>query len=761
MPTYQLHINGIVQGVGFRPLVYRLANELDIAGEVSNGRDGVRIRCNTSINKLRLLQKNIRDQLPAVARIVKEQVTEIADQDFDGFKIVESQNTPLTNVKLSPDFGLCEDCKADLNDPGNRRQDYAFTTCATCGPRYSIIDQLPYDRANTAMEEFEMCPKCLREYHDPTNRRHFSQTNSCPTCGIAISLYREKQKLEDLPDLLEVIDASLRNGEIVAVKAIGGYLLLVNAEDPEAVSRLRLKKRRPHKPLAMLFPDTEVLERYAHLSQSEHKAIASSVSPIVLLRAKKHLPGIAPGLDTLGCMLPSAPLLYLISKRFEGPLVATSGNISGSPIVFEDEVAVERLSGFADLVVTNNRTINTPQDDSVMRFAGDQALIIRRSRGLAPGYFGPLPEKLNEGVLALGADLKSSFALIHQGNCYASQYLGNLESYDAQQSFSHTLKHLQQVLSFQPRYVLADLHPGYYGHQLLTDREIPSTTIQHHEAHFAAVLQENDLIHDQSSVLGVIWDGTGYGTDGNMWGGEFFKYDQHKIKRLAHFGYHPVLAGDKMAQQPRLSALSFFGNDPFLYNVVAPKFSPQELSFYDKAAQQAPVGTSSIGRLFDAVASVLNLLDESSFEGQGAMRLEESAAQYKGQTPDSYPSFFDGTQIDIAPLAAGLASDIIDGLPAAAIAFRFHITLVKIIEDLADYYQMKEIAFSGGVFQNALLVQLINKELGNTHHLYFHRELSPNDENIAFGQLAHYHMQQTRRTSVQQNQEDYVLSNSR
>ncbi|MEK6781589.1 MAG: carbamoyltransferase HypF [Bacteroidota bacterium] len=750
--TYRIHLTGIVQGVGFRPMVYGLAKNKQIKGTVSNSSAGVEIEFNATDELAKKFYHSILQNLPVNSQVTHHHIKVIDDHLFRNFSIIESSTHPGASVLLSPDFALCDSCRAELNAFPDRRHRYAFITCTTCGPRYSITKQLPYDRIHTTMQHFRMCKDCQQEYGNPLDRRFFSQTNSCEKCGIEMSLHFPDLTLlgakESVHETVELIKA----GKTVAVKGIGGYLLLCDATQADAIIRMRERKHRPSKPFALLYPNEAVLQEDIDLTDVERQALKSPCAPIVLGHMKRHTQSgirsslVAPGLHTLGVMLPYAPLLELIVSEFDFPLVATSANISNSPIVYKDEDALNSLFAVADAVLLHNRDIIIPQDDSVVRFTdNDQRIIIRRSRGMAPTYFvsSAFP---SQQVLAMGAQLKSTITLSHHSNVYVSQYIGDLESADTEENYQTVTEHLLKITDAQPELILTDSHPDYastrLGNQFSSLWGIPVVKIQHHKAHFAAVLCENNLKETEDPILGVIWDGTGLGEDGQSWGGEFFQWDGHAMERVAQMEYFPLLLGDKMAREPRLSALAVATSEEHQSSLIS-CFTPKEWKVFTAALKTEKGKTSSIGRLFDAVASWCGLCDKASYEGEAALLLEELASLFFTSNKDyfeTYPVDYLNGEVNTLSLASQVIHDVIAGTIPSAVAARFHCTLVKLIRIVAEDKKTQSIAFSGGVFQNELLVSLIEKYLGSEFKLYFHQQLSPNDECISFGQLAYWNM---------------------
>jgi hydrogenase maturation protein HypF len=756
MNTYHIHIQGQVQGVGFRPFVWRLARRHALNGWVNNAADGLHIAINADAADLAIFVAALLAEAPPLARISRHEVSQAPPCTFASFDIVQSDTGAAPKLLLSPDFGLCADCRRDILAPGNRRYGYAFTTCTLCGPRFSIVTGLPYDRPRTAMAPFALCPACQAEYDDPADRRYYAQTNSCPACGI--SLYWNGGQAD--ANALDKALSRLAEGQVLAVKGVGGFLLMTDATRPEAIATLRARKQRPAKPLAVLYAHARQLEADVYLQEDERALLESAAAPIVLAALREQpasgiaVDALAPGLDRLGVMLPYSPLLALLAERYERPLVATSGNLSGSPIFYTDEQAERHLLGIADGVLSYNRAITAPQDDSVTQYAPKtrRFIMLRRSRGYAPTFMEPGRTIETDTVLALGADMKSAFAGQYEGNTYISPFLGDLGSYDAQERYAQMLGHFAELLRWRPRYLVADQHPGYYATQLAErladDWGAPLLKVQHHEAHFAAVLGENDLAEAAGPILGVVWDGTGLGSDGQIWGGEFLRFEEGVIRRVGHLEYFPWLLGDKMAKEPRLSALSLchaLGEEEA--ERLRAKFSATEWALYGQMLK-APsmLLTSSAGRMFDGVAALLGLADKTSFEGEAAMRLEAlgrkgmkvlgddperwmaEAYALEAQAEDGRVNWKAGLQKLLADLDAGTAAEVI--------AARWHLGLVKLIGAVGRRQDVSDLAFSGGVFQNALLVDLIGQWLEPEFRLYFHRQLPPNDECIAYGQLA-------------------------
>lgn len=753
MPAYHIHIQGQVQGVGFRPFIYKKAIYNKFTGWVNNTNTGVQIEIEGNEELIREFYAEIINNPPELSIITESSINQIPHLNLNNFNIIYSRNSEQPNLLLTPDFGICNACKNELLDKKNRRYNYPFITCTNCGPRYSIIKKLPYDRNNTAMDSFMMCDNCKAEFENPLNRRHYSQTNSCCECAVELSVLGAKRKREQI-EILNLIENSLQKGEIVAVKGIGGYLILADATNSNTIKTLRERKHRPFKPFALMYPSDKSLLEDVNATEKELELFFSIKAPIVLFNLKREIKSglkknlIAHNLNQIGVMKPYTPLFVLIVESLNFPIVATSANVSDSPIVYEDEKAQQELSDIADLIVGNNRDIVIPQDDSVVKFSQEfqQKIIIRRSRGLSPTFISPV-ENINtdECLLGMGAGLKGSFTLYHQKNTYISQYLGNLESSDSQESYESVLKHYLNLLQAKPGIIVVDKHPQYfstqYGNELAENLGADIYEVQHHKAHFSGVLAENGLIDTQENVLGVIWDGIGIGDDKQIWGGEFFSYCNKQMKRIAHFEYYQHIGFDKFAKEPRLAALAVTNEIKYANELLEGRFTPTEFKNYLKLIKKAGgLKTSSLGRLFDALAFLLGFINANTFEGEGAMILESKALDFYNENKNYFYFYnmkFTKNTISVKHLFCQIINDLRLKISKEEIALKFHLTLVDAIKTTAERYSTKKIAFSGGVFQNSLLVDLIHRSLGGKFSLYFHQQLSPNDENISYGQLVY------------------------
>tara|TARA_R110002051_G_scaffold313263_3_gene389211 strand:- start:7068 stop:9329 length:2262 start_codon:yes stop_codon:yes gene_type:complete len=745
--TFEITISGQVQGVGFRPFVYGLAHQFQYKGSVCNSEDGVLIHLNSTEEKARKFLGTILKSAPVVSKIQSHAISEIPFQEYDDFRIISSDSNRQINIPLTPDFAICESCKTEIRDKSNRRHGYAFTTCTNCGPRYAVTTKFPFERSNTTVSEFKMCTACETEYTNPNDRRFHSQTNSCSDCGIQLKL-QDTDGRQHHGNQLELVQKAanlIQNGSILALKNTNGYLLCCDPNNKSVIERLREKKQRASKPFALLYPSLEKIKKDFNLSSSEENVLTSSIAPIVILNPKEPISdleqeSVAPQLNQLGVMLPSSALLSLLMDELQIPIIATSGNIHDSPIISKESDAIEKLLGVADYFLHHDLEVSFPQDDSVVRFAGEQQITLRRSRGLAPNYLGVSPSNTKK-ILALGAHLKSTFTVVPNSHIYVSSYFGNLDIYDVSQRYQESISKYKKLFNTNPEVILVDSHPQYLstilGKDLAENGNAKIVSIQHHKAHFASVLGEHELFESKEKILGVVWDGTGFGEDQAIWGGEFFRYENHKIERLTHFEYVDWVAADKMAKEPRLSLLSILPESE--RKIAKSKFSETEWKVYKKMLENNNLKTSSVGRLFDAVASLLGIIDITSYEGEAAMLLENQARNYQG---DNCIDFLEGLAYDKIPskaLIENIQKAKTEGISLPQIANSFIHTLALVVLKIAEGNGCQIIACSGGVFQNAVLVEKLS-QLSQKQgiKLKINRILSSNDENISFGQLCYY-----------------------
>ena len=745
MPTYKITISGQVQGVGFRPFVYGLAKSFSLKGTVSNNEEGVIIFVTGLKNVIKLFYEKLLQNSPSVSKIKNSEIIEVENKEFADFNIIPSTKSGQINLPLTPDFAICDDCKNDIQNPENRRYNYPFTTCVNCGPRWAITQTFPFERNHTTIHNFPMCKECEKEYSNPADRRFHSQTNTCQTCGITLNLLDNlgNKIVSTSENIFKIIGKFLTEGNIIAIKNTGGYLLCCNAENEEAIKKLRNKKNRPNKPFAVLFPSMEFLQKDLKINEFQRKSLTSAERPINIIplenyKGKIALNSVAPGLKQLGVMLPYSGILQLLANEINFPIIATSGNIHSSPIIGNNEEAVEKLKNVADYFVQHNLEISHPQDDSVLKFSTkfNWKVLFRRARGFAPNYFDALINS-EEKIIAMGADLKSSIAFYPNQYLYVSQYLGNLENFDVYNRFTSTVHSFMNIFEQQPEVVLVDKHPLYqstqFGKDLAQKNNSKLVEIQHHKAHFSAILGEHQLF--SKKVLGVIFDGTGFGDDANIWGGEFFDYEANKMERISHIAYFDWLLGDKMAKEPRLSLLSLASDE--MIAVLKDKFTQNELKTYLTLKNSNPLKTSSAGRLFDAVASLLNIADFNIYEGEAAILMENRIQNYDLKSCICYLSAPE-KGISAKEIIKNIYADIQRKTPTEEIIINFLYTLAFSIIEMAKSKNYKHITFSGGVFQNTTLLDLLIALAPKEINLYFHKDLSPNDENSSFGQLMYY-----------------------
>ena len=746
--SYKITFSGRVQGVGFRPFVVELAIHMGLKGYVSNNEDGVIIMVTGATAMIEKFYLELIENPPPVARIKSHSMEKDSFVSYDSFSILPTSTSGKLNLALTPDFGICEECRSEISDPSNRRYQYPFTTCVNCGPRWSITDAFPFDRKHTSMTHFLMCEDCKTEYENVHDRRFHSQTNSCSSCGIQLNL----ENNQGIPiettqaSICKRVNEFLKAGKIIAIQNTGGYLLCCDASNAEVVQKLRRLKRRPNKPFALLYPSLKLLEEQLVLNTVQRKELTSVERPIVIVpsddfKGSLALQDLAPGLQQLGVMLPYSGILELLSYELEQPIVATSGNIHGSPIISNKAEALDLIGEVADYFLHHNLSISNAQDDSVVKFSfrNQERVMFRRSRGFAPNYLNYGTEN-KEKILALGGHLKSTISYTPNDYLYISQYLGNLDHYQVYKRFQETATTFIQIFDQQPECILIDKHPAYlssqYGVELSKMMNIPLYRIQHHMAHFASVLGENELFEQRKGVLGVIWDGTGYGDDNQIWGGEFFTYNQGRMTRTGHFEYFEWLAGDKMSKEPRLSLFSLNSDSQAAF--LNEKFTTEERSIYTSIKNSNRLQTSSVGRLFDAVASLLNICDINSYEGEAAILLENTINAYDPKNLRAYIRVENNKVVPTSDLWNSLYADFCKGTDKKEIILNFLFTLAHVIIDMAKLNGVNKIALSGGVFQNTVLLDMIRELAQNEFELFFNLNLAPNDENISFGQLMYY-----------------------
>jgi hydrogenase maturation protein HypF len=719
----RITLRGAVQGVGFRPFVYRLATEMNLTGWVLNSSAGLIVEVEGPSSQLGVFEQRLDCERPKASVVTVHESEWIAAEGSTHFEIHASDRDSGKTVNVLPDLATCAECQKELFDPSNRRFQYPFTNCTNCGPRYSIVLDIPYDRPNTSMREFALCPACREEYENPANRRFHAQPNACPACGPKLS------------STIEETARALVDGKIVAFKGIGGYQLLADARNADAVARLRQRKHREEKPFALIMPSLAVAREYCEISPAEVQLLESQAAPIVLLEPKRgtNIAGnVAHCSPYLGVMLPYSPLHYLLMQQCAFPLIATSGNLSDEPIAISNEEATTRLKEIADHFLMHNRPIVRPCDDSVVRLSRGRAGILRRARGYAP--LGIRVAQELPPVLAVGGHLKNTVAIAVGQDIFLSQHIGDLDTLEARRAFERAIDDLCRLYSFKPEAVVCDLHPDYASTVWAEKSGLRLIPAQHHQAHVAACAAENNV---EGEYLGVSWDGTGYGLDGTIWGGEFFRAEGTRFARVAHLRSFGLPGGDTAVREGWRSATSLlfevFGGGAREVTDAAsstanPRFDQAKvLSMLARGLHVVP--TTSVGRLFDAVAAIAGVACQNRFEGQAAMLLENEIGALR--TEEAYPLAGGDWEV----LIRAVVKDTRDHVPISVVSARFHNALVSWISDVAKESRLKHIVFSGGVFQNRYLTEraaAVLESSGFTVHT--HRQVPPNDGGIALGQ---------------------------
>jgi hydrogenase maturation protein HypF len=802
-------IRGAVQGVGFRPFVYRLAAEIGVHGWVSNTTNGVFIEAEAPKESLDRFLLRLQSEKPPRASIQSMESSFLDPVGFVSFEIRKSDDTGAKTVLILPDIATCPDCLKDVFDPANRRHLYPFTNCTNCGPRFTIIEALPYDRPNTSMNRFTMCADCQREYEDPLDRRFHAQPNACPTCGPHLELWDlDGYTLASDDEAMLKTCQAIREGRIAAVKGLGGFHLLVDARSEEAVQRLRARKHREEKPLALMCPDIELVKEHCEISELEERLLLSPESPIVLLtrrgngsRSEKSevrsqkpevgiqnskfiihnslvAPSVAPRNPYLGIMLPYTPLHHILMHELGFPVVATSGNLSDEPICTDEFEALTRLRGIADVFLVHNRHIVRHTDDSIVRVMAERESVLRRARGYAPlpivlktpSSEHPISSIQSVPLLAVGAHLKNTVAITSGANVFVSQHIGDLETSESLTAFGKVIDDFQRLYEVRPETVVCDMHPDYLSTKHARACGILTEEAQHHYAHVASCMAENEL---DGAVLGVAWDGTGYGLDGTIWGGEFLLTTEAGFERAATFRPFKLPGGEKAIKEPRRAALGVlyevFGEQLFKRRTLLPlkEFSGSEISLLHQMLTKginAPT-TTSAGRLFDAVASIIGLRHYVRFEGHAAMELEFACAEartdarceFSIEQPESNrKSQIENRksllEVDWRPIIVEIVGDVQRGVKTSLISAKFHNTLVEVIVQVAKQIGQQRIVLTGGCFQNKYLTERTVRRLRQEgFHPYWHQRVPPNDGGISLGQ-AYAFIRKNRNQAFMQSQ---------
>lgn len=748
---YLIKVKGIVQGVGFRPFIYNLAHKLNLVGQVSNTSEGVTIDVEGASSSLEFFIGELQNYPPPLADIQSLSYEERPVAGYDSFSISFSDGEQEKQVLISPDVSICADCLEELLEPGNRRYLYPFINCTNCGPRFTIIEDVPYDRPFTTMKHFPMCNSCLKEYENPDDRRFHAQPNACKDCGPWVSLFDSGGEPVQCLDALAHTAWLLEKGFIIAIKGIGGYHLACDARKGEAVKRLRSRKFREDKPFAVMCRDLREVRRYCSLETEEAELLSSSKRPIVLLRKGKEAfalaDALAPENDYLGVMLPYSPLHYVLFQHYnKGPLVMTSANVSDEPIAYEDKDAFGRLKDIADYFLTHNREIRHRCDDSVTRIFEGKEYLIRRSRGYAPAPI--LLEKEVKTILACGGEQKNTFCLTKGIYAFVSHHIGDLENLETLESFTEGINLYKRLFDIEPEIVAYDLHPEYLSTKFATQiNKVQKVGVQHHHAHIVSCMAENRL---RDAVIGVAFDGTGYGTDGHIWGGEFLLATYKDFRRIGHLKYIPMPGGSRAIKEPWRMIVSWLLQIGDLEDFKGLEFI-REIGFDNALLLKEIIDkriniplTSSMGRLFDAVSALLNIRTRVNYEGQAAVKLEQKALQFREKTATKTYNFSlncdNGIyEVDPRPIIVGILESIEMGASVEEIAVQFHHTVAEIVLRVCEVFREQEninkVCLSGGVFQNLLLLELTLARLRKKgFQIYTHRQLPTNDGGVSFGQ---------------------------
>jgi len=741
-------IRGAVQGVGFRPFIYRLATELQLKGFVLNSPTGVFIEAESEKEILNTFLLRIEKEKPIHAIIQSMEFSFLDVVGYTQFEICDSETNGKTSAFILPDIAVCDDCLKEMFDPNDRRYLYPFINCTNCGPRFSIIESLPYDRPGTSMKIFEMCDDCKQEYDNPLDRRFHAQPIACPKCGPHIELITHSGKIlsRNNNTILATAD-KIRQGKIVALKGLGGYQLICRADDENIIAELRKRKNREGKPFALMFPDLESIKEVCEVFPFEERLLKSPESPIVLLKRKEEgnqilvHSSIAPGNPTLGVMLPYTPLHHLLLKELQIPIIATSGNLSEEPMCITEEEAFQRLKNIADYFLIHNRPIVRHVDDSIVRVMMDREIVMRRARGYAPLPVELNCETENETYLAVGGHLKNTVALSSGKNVFVSQHIGDLSTQEAFSAFQNVVNDFKNLYEAKDILAVADLHPDYLSTKFEKNNFENISFVQHHQAHVASCYAENKL---EGTALGVSWDGTGYGLDGTIWGGEFFRFDDSSFMHFAQFRKFPLPGGDLAIKEPGRSAVGL------LFEIFGEKLFEEKIEFINIFSEQekkillqmlknkinSPL-TSSVGRLFDAVAFLTGFKRTTSYEGEAAMMLEFAAAP---AISDYYPfDLLPGEVliIDWQKMIETILDEMKNNVSPKIISAKFHNTLVESICSVAEKSHEEKIVLSGGVFQNAYLLEhTVHRLRTSGFNPYWHQRIPTNDGGISLGQVA-------------------------
>ncbi len=750
-------VKGIVQGVGFRPFIYNLASEFKLDGWVNNNSEGVYIDLQGDNKNLNEFICKLKNSAPPLSKIESIDIKEKALEHHEGFYIKESEKQSNRITLISPDISLCKDCEEDILNVNNKRYYYPFTNCTNCGPRFSIIKSIPYDRDKTTMKKFKMCLECKREYENPRNRRFHAQPNACSMCGPSLTLMDNKGNLIK-PVALEkeninkaIIDFTkqkLKEGYIFAIKGLTGFHLVCHGKNEEAIKLLRERKRRPHKPFAVMMKDIDTVKKYCNINKDEEKLMSGIRKPIVLLKKISgcSLPlNLAPSQINLGVMLPYTPLHRLIFTESIEVLVMTSANISGLPLEYKNDSAFNNLKDIADFFLMHDRDIYIPVDDSVSRICCNHETIIRRARGYVPE---PIKYNACKSILALGGNMKNTFCISKENFIFLSSHNGDLENIETINHFKKNIEHFNNIFDFHADYVACDMHPEYNSTHYAESLGLPIIKVQHHHAHIVSCMMENNI---KDKVIGVAFDGTGYGTDNNIWGGEFLISTLKDFERAGHINYVPMAGGDKSIEEPWRMAVSYIyhsygcnNSNKEMLKIIDEKFGTKGLNLLTILSKNInSIYTSSAGRLFDAVASIIGFTHNITYEGQASIELENLL--YNAPEFEDFYSFNINCKdypiiINTENLIKGIIKDSLKGVSPSIISRKFHNTMVSIICEaclkLKKDTFISKVALSGGVFQNRFLLESCIERLSSLgFEVFFNNKIPTNDGGISVGQL--------------------------
>lgn len=746
-------VKGIVQGVGFRPFVYNLAISNNLKGWVNNNSEGVYIDVEGDKILINILIKELNENPPPLSLIENISIEEKTLYGYDKFIIRESYRQEEKITLISPDISICDKCKEDILDPTNRRYFYPFTNCTNCGPRYSIIKDIPYDRDKTTMKSFEMCKLCENEYRDPLNRRFHAQPNACDDCGPQLylkdnlgndifrsNLLPKQSKSFTNKEIIKWTQKKLKEGYIFAIKGLSGFHLVCDGENTSAIELLRNRKNRPHKPFAVMMNNIDTIKKYCKVDMKEFELLNDIRKPIVLLEKNSNfaLPeNIAPAQNTLGVMLPYTPLHELIFLMDIKVLIMTSANLHGLPLEYKNDSALKNLGHIADYFLMHNRDIHIPVDDSIVKVISNKPRLIRRARGYAPE---PIKLEGIQSIFACGSNMKNTTCIAKEDFLFLSPHNGDLENIETYEHYKNNIEHFKKIFAFNPKYLAADMHPDYYSTKYAHSTGLPVLEVQHHHAHIVSCMVENKV---NTKIIGIAFDGTGYGIDGKIWGGEFLICDYKNFKRAAHLDYVKMPGGEKAITEPwRMGVSYMYEANSKDINVISDIFGKASVTIIQMLEKNINcIETSSMGRLFDAVSSILNICSEVTYEGQASMELE---AIIDGSDKTIYSFNIDEINSELIIKTSSIIRQILEdranAISVSIIAQRFHNTIIvistEICKKLREIYQINEVVLSGGVFQNSYLLKGMLKSLEKERFkVYTHSIIPSNDGGVSIGQI--------------------------